>query len=64
MQAGYKVDPKTKLTVDVLNLFNRQVSDIDYYYATQLRNEPAPVNDIITHPAEPRSVRLTLRINF
>ncbi len=64
MQAGYKVNLKTKLTVDVLNVFNRQASDIDYYYTTQLRNEPAPVNDIITHPAEPRSVRLTLRINF
>jgi outer membrane receptor protein involved in Fe transport len=64
LRTSYKVDSKTKLTFDVLNLFNRQVSDIDYYYASQLQNEGPPVNDIHTHPAEPRTVRVSLRVNF
>ena len=58
---GYRFDPRVSLRFDVLNLFNRRVSDIDYYYASQLRGEGAPVNDIHTHPAQPRSLRVTLR---
>ena len=64
LQAGYRVSPRAKLTFDVLNLFDRQVSDIDYYYATQLRNQALPVNGIVTHPAEPRALRVTLRIDL
>ena len=63
-QAGYKIDSKTKLSLDILNLFDAQVSDIDYYYASQLQGEAAPVNDIHSHPAEPRTLRLTLRLGF
>lgn len=49
------------LAVDVLNLFGSKVSDVDYFYASQLRGESAPVNDVHTHPAEPRTIRLSLR---
>lgn len=48
----------------MLNLFKRKVSDIDYYYASQLSSETAPANDIHSHPAEPRSFRLSLRLGF
>jgi len=48
----------------VFNLFNRKLSDIDYYYASQLRDETAPVNDIHFHPVEPRSARIALIGNF
>lgn len=64
LQAGYKVGRNMKLTVSLLNLFDARVSDIDYFYSSQLRNEPAPVDDIHTHPTEPRTVRLGLRLNF
>ena len=46
------------VAADVFNLLGNEVSDVDYYYASQLPGEPAPVNDIHFHPAEKRSVRL------
>ena len=64
LRASYKVVRNVKLSLDVLNLFNRKVSDIDYYYASQLSGETTPVNDIHTHPSEPRGLRLSLRANF
>lgn len=64
-RVGYKIDNKTKLTLDVFNLFNRQASDIDYYYSSRLRAEPSGgVEDIHFHPVEPRTVRLTLSHQF
>jgi outer membrane receptor protein involved in Fe transport len=62
LRLGYRIDRKTRLSLDVLNAFNARVSDIDYYYASQLRGEAAPVADVHTHPAEPRTLRLTLRV--
>ncbi len=64
-RVGYKVDTKTKLSLDIFNLFNRQASDIDYYYPSRLAGEPAEgINDIHFHPVEPRTFRLTLTRNF
>lgn len=64
-RVGYKVNPKTRLTLDVFNLFDRKASDIDYYYTSRLNGEVAGgVNDIHSHPVEPRSVRLALTHNF
>jgi outer membrane receptor protein involved in Fe transport len=64
-RVGYKISPDVKLTVDVFNLFDRQASDIDYYYASSLPGDAAGgVNDTHTHPAEPRSLRVTLSLNF
>jgi len=54
----------SSLTLDVFNLLNNKVNDIQYYYASQLRGETAPVNDKLVHPAEPRSLRLTYRSSF
>ena len=64
LKLGYAVSKDVKLTAEVLNLFDRRVSDIDYYYASQLRGEAAPVNDIHTHPAEPRALRLSMIMRF
>ena len=58
------MDRRLKLHLDVHNLFNRKASDIDYFYASRLRGEPAPVDDIHFHPAEPRSLRVALVGNF
>jgi hypothetical protein len=50
--------------LEILNLLDHRVSDIDYYYTSQMRGEPAPVNDLVTHPAEPRGFRVTARVPF
>ena len=54
----------SELTLDVFNLFNRQVNDIQYFYESRLPGEAAPVADRHVHPAEPRTLRLTLRVGF
>lgn len=64
LQAGYKY--KNWLAqLDVLNLFNSQNHDIDYFYASRLPGEPADgVADVHFHPVEPRTVRFALRYKF
>ncbi len=61
---GYKFSPKLKLELEGFNLTDRKNSAIDYYYASQLKNETAPVNDVHFHPIETRTLRLTLVANF
>jgi hypothetical protein len=65
LRAGYQVNRNVKVTLDVFNLFNRQGSDIDYYYASRLKGEPVQgVEDIHFHPVEPRSLRVSLIASF
>ena len=64
LNLGYRISPGVQVRIEVLNLFDRKLSDIDYFYASRLRGEAAAMNDIHTHPAEPRSLRLTLRMNL
>ena len=65
LRTGYRVNKNLKLALDVFNLFDRSGSDIDYYYASRLKGEPAGgVEDIHFHPVEPRSFRLTLIASF
>ena len=65
LRLGYKLTPTVKVALDVFNLFDRQASDIDYYYASRLAGEPADgVNDIHLHSVEPRRLRLTLTASF
>jgi outer membrane receptor protein involved in Fe transport len=65
LRVGYRINPDLKVALDVFNLFDRKASDIDYYYASRLPNEPAGgVNDTHFHPVEPRSFRVTLTSNF
>jgi outer membrane receptor protein involved in Fe transport len=53
-----------EVTLDVFNLFDRPVDDIQYFYDSQLPGEAAPVADRHVHPAEPRTLGLTLRVAF
>lgn len=65
LRVGSHLTKDLKLALDVFNLFDRQASDIDYYYASRLPGEPAAgVGDIHFHPVEPRSLRVTLTANF
>jgi len=64
-RVGYRFDKKARLALEVYNLFDREVSDIDYYYTSRLAGEAAAgVADIHTHPAEPRSFRLSLTLDY
>lgn len=64
LHLAYKYSPKLRFSVDVMNLFDRKASDIDYYYESQLRNETAPVSDLHSHPTERRTVRFGMRVSF
>ncbi len=54
-----------RLDVDAFNLFNARVSDVDYFYTSRLRGEPAAgVDDVHFHPLESRSLRVAVRTTF
>jgi hypothetical protein len=61
---GYRLRRDLRLELEGFNLGNRRVSSIEYYYASQLRGESAPREDIHFHPIESRSFRLTLVKNW
>jgi hypothetical protein len=64
-RAGYRFDNGMRLQLDVLNLFNAQTNQIEYYYLSRLPGEPiGGVTDRHVHPAEPLAVRLTLAGRF
>ncbi|MCW5704812.1 MAG: TonB-dependent receptor [Bradyrhizobium sp.] len=64
-RAGYRFDNGLRVQLDVLNLFNAQTNQIEYYYLSRLPGEPiGGVADRHAHPAEPRAVRLTLAARF
>ncbi|HYL70954.1 MAG TPA: TonB-dependent receptor plug domain-containing protein [Candidatus Dormibacteraeota bacterium] len=64
LDAGYHLTAALTATLSLYNLFNRQDDDIAYYYASRLRSESAPVEDIHFHPAEPRTLRANLAWRF
>ena len=61
---GYAVSRRLRVGVEVLNLFDREVDDITYFYESRLRGEPGPVSDRHFHPAEPRTLRVSLRLDL
>ena len=63
-EVGYKFSDRIRLTLEGFNLFDAEVSDIDYFFESRLRDEPAAVEDIHFHAAIPRSARLVLRVSF
>ena len=58
-------DDVWRIQVDVLNLFDSDDHDIDYFYASRLPGEAAEgVEDIHYHVFEPRQVRIYLSRDF
>lgn len=54
-----------EVALDCLNLLNRADNDIEYYYDSQLANEPGgPVFDRHIHPIEPRMFRVSVTWRF
>ena len=64
LRLSRKLGPQVELSLDVFNLSDRKVNDIQYFYESQLPREAAPAADRHVHPAEPRTVRLSLRVGF
>jgi len=64
LRVSRKLWDKAELTVDVFNLTDRKVNDIEYFYESRLPGEAAPVADRHVHPAEPRTLRVTLKMGF
>jgi outer membrane receptor protein involved in Fe transport len=64
-QGGYQVNRRFRATAEVFNLFDAAVSDIDYYFSSRLPGEPpGGVSDIHSHPAVPRTARVSLVVSF
>ncbi|WP_432379780.1 TonB-dependent receptor [Duganella sp. P38] len=64
-RVGYKFNRRWSAQLDAFNLFDRRVSDVDYYYASRLPGEAAEgVEDVHYHPAERRTFRLTVKATF
>lgn len=61
---GYRISKRTHIELEGFNLGNRHDSAIEYYYASRLSGEAAPVDDIHFHPIESRTFRLTLTTTF
>jgi outer membrane receptor protein involved in Fe transport len=65
LEAGYRFSRRVRLSLDLFNLLDADDSDIDYYYTSRLRGEPAEgVSDIHLHPTLPRTARLALTVAF
>ena len=64
LRVSRKLWDQAELTVDVFNLLDRKLNDIEYFYESRLPGEAAPVADRHVHPAEPRTLRVTLRLGF
>jgi hypothetical protein len=64
-EIGYRLSGRARVFVDVFNIFDSKVSDIDYFYSSRLPGEPSGgIDDIHTHPALPRTARLTFQVDF
>ena len=65
LEAGYQLAKKVRISAQVFNLFNRSVSDVDYYFVSRLSGEPlSGIADIMTHPSLSRSARIHLAVGF
>jgi outer membrane receptor protein involved in Fe transport len=73
LRIGYKFNQTWSAHLDILNLFNSEANDINYFYCSRLKTDPANatcsdgsagVDDIHFHPAEPRQFRFTVTAYF
>jgi len=64
-EVGYRLSGRPRLVLEAFNLFDGEVSDIDYVYASRLPGEPlGGVEDVHLHPVLPRSARVGIQFSF
>jgi outer membrane receptor protein involved in Fe transport len=56
--------PHLDLRAELLNVFDADDADIEYFYESRLAAEPGAAEDRHFHPELPRLLRLTLRASF
>jgi len=70
LKVGYRATPRLQFTLDVLNLFDRQANDIEYWGGACTRtdgpgcNGGEGIDGRLVHPMEPRTLRLSMRASF
>jgi len=64
-EGGYQLFESLRVNANIYNLFDAAASDIDYYFTSRLTGEPySGVDDIHTHPAVPRTLRISVIVGF
>jgi hypothetical protein len=63
-QIGFQSPHQWLLALDVFNVTDVRWNDIEYYYVSRLRNEPAPAPDYVVHPGVPRTIRARFQFWF
>lgn len=64
-EAAYRLTFRAQPVAEVFNIFDANVSEIDYFYTSRLLGEPTiGVDDVHTHPVLPRSVRVGRQLSF
>ncbi|BFM18199.1 TonB-dependent receptor [Maricurvus nonylphenolicus] len=63
LRVGYTQGPWT-VKADVLNLFDSDDHDIDYFYESRLPGEASGVEDNHFHPLEPRTLRVAVSYQY
>lgn len=61
---GYALSPRIRLDLDLFNALAAEVSDVDYFYTSRLRDEAEPLDDVHFHPVEKRSLRIGRTTRF
>jgi len=64
LRFAYNFTDNLSATLDVLNVFDSDDRDIQYFYESQLAGEAAPVEDIHFHVFEPRSYHVNVKYSF
>lgn len=65
LRVNRKMSNDTDLALDIFNLTNRNINDISYVYTSRVGTEPlSGVDGLHVHPAEPRTLRVTVRTRF
>ena len=60
-----RLSRRAALVVEAFNLLGARASDIDYFYTSRLPGEPAAgIDDVHTHPALPRTLRVALTLSY
>jgi outer membrane receptor protein involved in Fe transport len=70
LKVGYRINPSVRISLDVLNLFDRRANDIEYWGTSCTRAEGPGCNGgdgfdgKLLHPLEPRTFRVSVRASF
>jgi outer membrane receptor protein involved in Fe transport len=63
-RAGYRLED-FEFALELLNLFDSEDNDVEYFYTSRVPGEPlAGVDDIHLHPLEPRTFRMSVSYRF